>query len=148
MIPGWLHPRAPLCHLLGQSQAAPLLTHLRLHRPWLPDVRGWFQEATLSFCLRHDQARHFISQAFQSTPEPAGLITALAMKGRQVRAPGHLREGLGEAWETRAPTDYRCSLWGVRCCHERREAPTLVLPGWPPVVFTWPQTVWAIQGLH
>lgn len=95
MIPGRPHPRAPLSHLLGHSQAAPLLTHLRPHRPWLPDVRDRFQEAALTFCLRHDQARCFISQAFQATPEPTGLVTALAGKGRRVRSPGHLREALG-----------------------------------------------------
>lgn len=59
-----------------------LLTHLRLDGAGLPDVGDWFHEATLSFCLRHYQTRHFISQVFQSTPEPIGQSRDLSMGDR------------------------------------------------------------------
>lgn len=74
-----------------------LLTHLRLDALGLPDVSDGFQEATLSFRLCHYQTCQFISQVFQATPEPTGLLTALARKDMGVRSPGHLGERLVEA---------------------------------------------------
>lgn len=60
--------------------SAPPPTCLRLDAAGLPDARDGLQEATLSFRLCHDQTRHFVSQVFQPTPEPAGLLIALARK--------------------------------------------------------------------
>lgn len=77
--------------------SSPLLTHLCLDALRLPDVSDRFQEATLSFCLCHHQTRQLISQVFQATPEPTGLLTGLARKGRRVIAPGHFGERPGEA---------------------------------------------------
>ena len=74
----------------------PPLTCLRLDAVGLPDVSDRSQEATLSFGLCHYQTRHFISQVFQSTPEPTGLLTALARKDTWVRSPGHFGERLAE----------------------------------------------------
>lgn len=56
------------------------LTHLCLDGLGLPDVHDRFHEAMLSFCLRHYQTRHVISQVLQWTPEPIGLLMALARK--------------------------------------------------------------------
>lgn len=109
------HAVPPPCQL----QAALLLTHLCLDRVRLPDMSDWFQKATLSFRLRHYQTRHFISQVFQSTPEPSGLLTALARKGRQVRSPGHLEERLTGGLGDKSTRGYRCLLWGIRCYQGR-----------------------------
>lgn len=102
-------PATSCCHV-----SSPLLTHLCLDALGLPDVSDGFQEATLSFCLCHHQTRQFISQVFQATPEPTGLLTGLARKDRGVTAPGHFGErlveaGMGGAQRDKSATDLRCS---------------------------------------
>lgn len=94
--------------------SSPLLTHLCLDALGLPDVSDGFQEATLSFCLCHHQTRQFISQVFQATPEPTGLLTGLARKDRGVTAPGHfgkrlVEAGVGGAQRDKSATDLRYS---------------------------------------
>lgn len=121
-----------------QLQAALLLTHLCLDRVRLPDMSDWFQKATLSFCLRHYQTRHFISQVFQLTPEPSGLLTALERKGRRVRSPEHLGERLAGALGDQSTTGYRCLLWGFVAAKDI--APTFLFSGCPVVAFTQSQT--------
>ena len=109
-------PKASLLYI-------PLLTHLCLDGPGLLDLSDWLHKATLSFCLCHHQTCHFVSQVFQSTPEPTGQFTALSMKDRWVKLSEHL-------WERRVGGLGRQELYrlqmlplGNSCCPEnRREA--------------------------
>lgn len=115
-IPGRSHSREiPPSRPAASSRCVSslLLTHLRLDALGLPDVSDWFQEATLSFRLCHYQTRQFISQVFQATPEPTGLLTALARKDMGVRSPGHLGERLVEAGGPRGEEHHRLQMPSV-----------------------------------
>lgn len=141
-------PRLPPPAFPPPPLGALLLTHLLLDGVRLPDASDGLQEATLTFCLRYDQTPHFIPQVFQSTPEPTGLLRALARMGRQVRSPGQLGEGLVGGPGDGGTADDRCSLWGFAAARRAGEASAFLFSGRPSIAFSWPQTAWVAQTLH